>query len=169
MWRSRLINSNNSPLNLSHRKDAISAWKKDEKCNKIFSLLIAWFGAREMCAESHLDGYWQRTTRERDRDKSYGTSHCSSTAVCLFWWYRGAPAACISGTKKRFFTRLTIEKSSHHKFIWMWKRQRKQKRCIHPLLTVMFPLVDDLPMKFPHKLRASAATIPLSHEATVFY
>lgn len=98
MWRSRLINRAIYGAEPSaRRKDAISTFvqKKDEKCNKIFFLLIAWFGARgAVCVQRLIS---MVIDSERDRDKSYGTSLCSCSGrrLPLFDVIRGRlqPAA----------------------------------------------------------------------------
>lgn len=155
MWRSRLIKSNNL---LNHFNLQRAGWKgskqqkflmngfKKEKCNKIFFLSIkqiAWFDSRELqkwISRLNVHNSWQELC------------HCLlffQRCSCLFHSINNQQQ---QKTEFKKFSADNREKSSHHKFIWMWKqsgevqKKIKRERYVHPLLTeltMMFSPSDD--------------------------
>lgn len=144
MWRSRLINSSNlRSWTFRTAKGCNFNFCAEKRMKNVIKYFLYWsldlvLEERCVCRDSSR---WLLTVKEIVTRVMALRFVLARDAVCLYLMLSGGACSLQQRNKKR--PRLTIEKnSSHHKFIWM------RKRCIHPLLTVMFPLVDDLPEVF---------------------
>lgn len=163
MWRSRLINFCNlwnifsfwqRKQTVPERKDAISfaqkGWVRDViKYSSLCFYRLIWCLRNERC-EARRWIYWQ----ERSWQELWHFSIVSSTCSLPFLFFVEAMitgGACSINTgdwRNESASADNREKSSHHKFIWMCKgsqQHHKKKWCIHPLLSELTMMFDDLP------------------------